>query len=146
VLGEARGGNPRFDQIDSNILLLLAENEFHDARNLAQELGISLSTVHARLVNALGFSLPLAQWVPRLLTEELKAQTVTTSIKMLQPLENQKPMNFTGAVTGDEFWFLLEYSRNRVWRLGDGNAPEKVSQKYSTEEQMFTASDFRQDQ
>jgi hypothetical protein len=62
-----------------------------------------LSTVHDRLVEVLGFSLRCARWVSHLLTEELNAQRVTTSIEMLLTLQNQKKMNFSGIVTGDEF-------------------------------------------
>jgi adenine deaminase len=62
------------------------------------------------------------------LTAELKAQRITTSIEMLRILQTQEPMNVAGVVTGDESWFSLEYFRNRVWTLGDINASEKVSQ------------------
>jgi hypothetical protein len=83
--------------------------------------------VHDSLVNVLGLSLRHARWALHLLTEEFKAQWVIPSIKMSRILQNQKPMNFTGVLTGDESWFFLEYSGNCVWRLGNEKAPEMVS-------------------
>jgi hypothetical protein len=119
-------------------LSLFAENEFHSVRTPAQELGVSLGTVYDRLVSVLGFSLRHTQPVPHLFTGELKAQGISTSIERLRILQTQKPMNFAVAITGNESWFFLEYSRNRVWRLGDENVPERVSQKISTQKHMFT--------
>jgi hypothetical protein len=62
---------------------------------------------------------------------------VIASIEMSRILQNQKSVTFAGFVTGDESWFFLEHSRNRVWRLGDENAPEKISQETSTEKHML---------
>jgi hypothetical protein len=62
-----------------------------------------------------------------LLSEELKAQRITTSIEMLRILQMQEPMNHAGIVIGDESRFFLEYSRKCVWRLGDENASERFS-------------------
>jgi hypothetical protein len=138
VLGELRAERPRLGHIDSKTVSLFTENGFHGIQTLAQELGVSVSTVYDRWVNVLGFLLEDTPWVPYLLTEQLKAQRIATSIKMLRILRTQEPMNFTRVVTGDESWFFLEYSRNRVWRLGDENASERVSQKISSEKHMLT--------
>jgi hypothetical protein len=73
-----------------------------------------LSTVHARLSDILGFSLRETRWIRDLLTDELKATTVATSMKMLAILEQQERRDFAGIITGDESWFFLEYFRNRV--------------------------------
>jgi hypothetical protein len=128
----------RFHHIDSKSLSLFTENTFHSVGALAHELGLFLSTVYDRLVNVLGSSLRHARSVPHLLTEELKAQRISMSIEMLRILQAQELMNFAEGVTGDESLFFLEYSRNRVWRLGNENASERVSQKISTEKHMLT--------
>jgi CheY-like chemotaxis protein len=57
VFGERRAGRPRLDHIDSKIPSLFPENDPHSVWLFAQELDISLSTVHARLIDVLGFSL-----------------------------------------------------------------------------------------
>jgi transposase len=106
VVDEHRSGRPRLDHIDSKILSLFQENEFHSTRSLAQELGISVSTVYDRLLHVLGFSLRHLRWVPHLLTTELKNLKVTTSTEMLRILQDQERMNFNGTVTGDESWFF----------------------------------------
>jgi hypothetical protein len=126
VLDELRAGRLRLDHISSQILSLPTENEFRSARPLAQELAVSLSTVSDRLVDVLGFPFRHARWAHHLLTEEPKAQRITTSIEMLRILHTQEPMNFAGVIAGDESWFFLEYSRNRVRRLGEENASENV--------------------
>jgi hypothetical protein len=83
MLDGARVRRPRLDHIGFKILSLFAENEFRSIPALVQELEISLSRVHGRLVNVLGFSLQDARSAPSLLTEELKGQRVTTAIEML---------------------------------------------------------------
>jgi transposase len=55
LLDDRRAGRPRLDHIDSQILSLFRENEFHSLRRLAQALGISVSTVHSRLTQVLEF-------------------------------------------------------------------------------------------
>jgi hypothetical protein len=75
-----------------------------------------LSTVHARLTDVLGFSLRHTRWAPHLLTDELNATTVPTSMKMLEILAQQERRDFAGIITGDGSWFFREYSRNRVSR------------------------------
>jgi transposase len=87
VADEHRAGRPRLDHIDCKILPLFKRNESHSVRSLAQELNVSLSTVHAPLTDVLGFSLRHKRWVPDLLTDELKAKRGATSIKMFEILE-----------------------------------------------------------
>jgi hypothetical protein len=52
-----RAGRPRLYHIDSEILSLFRENEFHSVQTLVQALEISVSTAHSRLTHVLGFSL-----------------------------------------------------------------------------------------
>jgi hypothetical protein len=59
-------------------------------------------------------------------------------MKLFEILEQQQQRDFGGFLTGDESWFLLEYSRNRVVRLGNENAPQRISQKIDTENRMLT--------
>jgi hypothetical protein len=59
-------------------------------------------------------------------------------MKMFEILEQQERRDFPGIITGDESWFFLEYSRNRVWRLGNDNAQERISQKIDTEKHRLT--------
>jgi hypothetical protein len=127
VLDELRAGRPRLDHIDSVILPLLTEESFHSVPTLAQELGVSLILVYDILVNGLGFSLRHAWWAYHLLTEELEAKGIATSIQVLRILQTQEPMGSAGIVTTNESWFFLERSQNHVWRLGDENASERVS-------------------
>jgi hypothetical protein len=56
----------------------------------------------------------------------------------LRILQEQEPTNFARIFTGDESWFFLEYFWNRVWRLGEENTPERVSQKLNIEKHTLT--------
>jgi hypothetical protein len=138
VWDEHRAGRPRLDHIDSNILSLFQESESQSIQSLAQGLNVSLGTVHVRLADVLGFSLRHQRWVRYLLPVEVKATRVATSMKMLEIAEQQERRDFAGIITGDESRFFLEYSRNCVWRLGNENAPELISQKIDTEKHLLT--------
>jgi hypothetical protein len=98
---------PRLVHIDSKILSLFQENEYHRVRSLAQELDVSLNTVHARLTDVRAFSLRHTRLIPHFLTDELKATSVATSMKMLEIREQQRRIHFAGIITGNESWFLL---------------------------------------
>jgi hypothetical protein len=102
VLGEHLVRRPRLDHIDSKILSLVQESESQSVQSLAQQLNVSLSMVHARLTDVLGFSLRHTRWVPHLLTDELKVTRVATSMKMLEILEQQERRDFAGIITGEE--------------------------------------------
>jgi AraC-like DNA-binding protein len=133
-----QAGRSQLDHIHSKILSLFPESESQSVRSLAQQLNVSSSTVHARLTDVLGFSLRHTRWGVHLLTEELKTTRIATSMKMLEILEKQKRIHFAGIITGDESWFFLEDSRNRVWRLGRENAPERTSYTFDTDKHMPT--------
>jgi hypothetical protein len=64
VLHADRAERPRLDYIDSKILSLDTENEFHNVRAIAQERGISLSKMPDRWVNVLGLVARCAMGTP----------------------------------------------------------------------------------
>jgi AraC-like DNA-binding protein len=78
VWDEHRVGRSPLGHIDSKILSLFQESESQSVRSLAQELNVSLSTVHARLTDVFGLSLRHSRWVSQLLTDELKTTKVAT--------------------------------------------------------------------
>jgi hypothetical protein len=129
---------PPFKYVESKILSLFQQNEFHHVRTLDQELADSLNMVCARLTDVLAFSLQHTLSIPHQLTEELKVTRVKTSIEMLVSLQQQEPTNFARVITGDVSRLFLEYSRNHGWRLGDENAPERISQQMDTEKHVHT--------
>jgi hypothetical protein len=145
VLDERPTEKPRLDHIDSKILSLSQENEYHSARSPPQELTVSLSTVHARLTDILGFSLRETRWIRDLLTDELNVTTVATSMKMFAILEQQKRRDFAGIITGDEPWFFLECFRNCVWRFGNENARNRSHKELTWKNTCSRSSGPQQD-
>jgi hypothetical protein len=93
--------------------------------------------VYARSTDVLGLSLRHTPWVSHLLTDELKATKAVTSMKMSEIFEQQERGDFAGIITGDDSRFFLEYSRNRAWRLGNENGPERMLQEIDTEKHML---------
>jgi hypothetical protein len=90
------------------------------------------------LTQVLGFSRRHTGWAPDLLTDEVKAERVTTAAEMLRIQKEQEVIDFAGIIADDESWFFLDYSRDHVWSLGDENLPERVSQKRNTEKHILT--------
>jgi hypothetical protein len=133
-----RAGRTELDHIDSQILSVFLANEFQRVRTLAPELGISLSAVHRRLTQALGFRLRHTGLVPDLLTDQLKAETVRSAAEMLRILIEQEAINFADMITGDESWCSLVYSRDHVLMLDNENAAERDPQAIDTEMQLLT--------
>jgi hypothetical protein len=114
VPDEHRVGRPLLDHIDSEIRLLFQENESQSVRSLAQELNVSLSTIHARLTDVLSFSLRHTRWVSYFLTDKLKVARVAISTKMFEMLEHEEQTHVAGIITGDEPWFFLVLQKARM--------------------------------
>jgi hypothetical protein len=97
-----RAGRTHLDHIDSQILSVFPENEFQSVRTLAPKLRISWSAVHRKLTQALGFRLRHTGLLPLLLTDELKAESLTSAAEMLRILMEQEVINCADIITGDE--------------------------------------------
>jgi transposase len=87
VLDSHWAGGPRLDHIDSKILSLFQQNEFHSARTLAKELAVSLGIVYSRFTDLLRLSLGYTRHASLFLTKGLNATRVKTSIEPLEILQ-----------------------------------------------------------
>lgn len=137
VLNEANGGRPVFDYIDAKIITALQNYPFHSTRSLSETLLIPRSTIIHHL-EKLGFKNYNLRVVPHELSEEMKAKRVSESIQLLDLLRVQKRKGFHRILTGDESWFYLQYSFNRMWCLSKEEVLEKASQKIQTKKFMIT--------
>lgn len=100
---------PINDGITNAVKLMIEQNPFLSARQIAKVFGISPNTVIDRLVNHLEYKNFHTRWVPHQLNIEQKKNRVECAKSMLKILRNEKRTHFNNVITGDESWFLFEY-------------------------------------
>ena len=89
-------------------------------RTIANELGVSCSTVHGIPTENIGMSKGSAQWVPRLLKENEKECCTHCSQKFLHCYKSEGEDFLDGIITTDETWlhhFHPESKTITVWKL-----------------------------
>jgi hypothetical protein len=129
-----RPGRPVIDHLDTKILACLDKAPFQSARSLAQELGVSLSTVLTRLHDVLGMKCYHLRWIPHNLTDELRAIRLKKCLELLPILESMKLRDFRCFVTGDESWFYLDYYPKTQWCISRDDVEPKARQTIGSKE------------
>ena len=89
-------------EIVSKIKEIIEGDARFTVRDIAQKVGISLSTVHLILKKHLKVRKISARWVPHLLTDEQKKQWVKVAKKLLQMFPKYDKKQFANVVRGDE--------------------------------------------
>jgi hypothetical protein len=126
------------DNLDADILCVLHHSPFETVRSIAEEVGVSAATVHRRLTELLPLQPRLLKWVPHLLTCELKAKRVEFARELLEALRSEKHTLFHRIITGDEFWFYLDYSSDHIWTCATDDVPQRASHQIQTDKLMLT--------
>ena len=110
-------------------------------RSIADELDVSVSTVHGILTDELGMSKVSARWVPRLLKESEKECRVRCSQEFLTRYETEGDAFLDRIITTDETWlhhFDPETKRmSSVWKTPRTPPPKKARVQKSAGKQMF---------
>jgi hypothetical protein len=78
-----RSGRRPIESLTAQMKVLLDENCFVSARSIAETLQVSHSTVLKHLYEDLGFQSFHLEWVPHLLTDELKERRCTYATEMI---------------------------------------------------------------
>ena len=98
---------------------------------MASELGESYGSAH-HLVESLGYLKVCVRWVPRLLTDEHKAERVSKSSERIE-LSERDPTLFERLITGDETWmhYYLPESKKRSmqWRYTTSQNQKSLNNK-----------------
>ena len=122
VKNAPKSGRPKSasrKEIVSKIKEIIEGDARFTVRDIAQKVGISLSTVHLILKKHLKVRKISASWVPHLLTDEQKKQRVKVAKTLLQMFPKYDKKQFANVVTGDETWVhYFEPARkvsNKIW-------------------------------
>ena len=103
-------------------------------RVIANEVGIDKKMVCTILVDTLGMRKVCAKMVPRLLTEEQKAQQLNACRDILQQMEADKKL-LENVITGDKSW-VFQYDletkcQSCQWKSVSSPRPKKVRMQHS---------------
>jgi histone-lysine N-methyltransferase SETMAR len=104
---EPRSGCPSTVITDANIERVRAQiikDRRQTLNEVAEELGMSRSSVHRVLTDHLGMSRLVCRWVPKLLTEQMKNNRVRDCHELLTMYKADPSEFMARIVTGDESW------------------------------------------
>ena len=128
-------------EIVSKIKKIIEGDARFTVRDIAQKVGISLSTVHLILKKHLKVRKISARWVPHLLTDEQTRQRVKVAKKLLQMFPNYDKKQFANVVTGDETWVhYFEPVRkvsNKIWATKYSKRPIISERSLSTKKVLY---------
>ena len=119
---DPKSGRPCTSKTDTNIKKvreLVRSDRRLTIRIIANEVGMDKETVQTILVDTLGMRKLCAKMVPRLLTEEQKAQRLNACRDILQQMEADEKL-LENVITGDESW-VFQYDteikrQSRQWK------------------------------
>jgi hypothetical protein len=133
-----RNGRHPVDHIDDDRLCLLRTFPFPILRTLAENAGVSLSTILQDLPDSLGLTLYHFRRVPHELKRPLKEKRVVISRELLELLKMEETFRFTPAVTGDELSLYLTYLQTQIVSVSDDERPVRVENTIANERHMLT--------
>ena len=123
----ARPNSASRKEIVSQIKKIIEGDARFTGRDIARNVGVSLSTVHFILKKHSKVRNSSARWVPHLLTNEQNMQQVKVAKKLLQMFPAYVKKQFANVVTGDET--LVHYFEsdrkvsNKIWATKHSKRP-----------------------
>jgi hypothetical protein len=106
-------------------------------RSISEEVGVSHETVHRRCTESLQVRPRLLKWVPPFLTCDLKRKHLELAKELLGTVLFEQRALLHETITGDEFWFYLDYSGDRIWTCANDDVPQRVSHQIQSEKVML---------
>lgn len=135
---------PKDDGITVAVKSMIDNNPLFSARQIAKMLGISPSTVIDRLTNVLGYHCYQTKWVPHMLNDVQKQNKVILAKSMLEILHSEQRTHFCNIVTGDESWFLYQYTQSSQWVISKDELINRTI-KTNMQRKMFVTIFFNGD-
>jgi len=144
VESEARSGRPstsRNEIVIDQVRTLLMQDRRITIRELADEAGVSIGSVHSIVTEDLGLRRISAKFVPKLLTIEQKQLRLEIAQDMLETV-NSDPNFFNTVITGDETW-VYGYDpetkfQSSQWKHPTSPRPKKARKVRSNVKVMLT--------
>lgn len=131
-------GKPTDDGITPAIKSMIENNPLLSARQIAKLLGISPNTVIDRLTNSLGYHCYQTKWVPHELNTAQKNNRVTQAKSMLKILQSEQRTKFDNIITGDESWFLYQYTQSSQWVISKDELLNRIIKTNMQRKMMVT--------
>ena len=136
-----RPSTSRNDNVINQVRALIVQDTRITVRELVDEVGVSIGSVHSILTADLGLRRVSAKFVPKLLTMEQKQLRLEIAQDMLDSIESDS--NFLNTViTGDESW-VYGYNpgtkaQSSQWKLPSSPRPKKAQQVCSNVKVLLT--------
>lgn len=145
VANEPHNRRPRTSITQANIDRvrdLINDNRRITVPEIAQQLHVSVGSVHSIIRNTLQFHKVTARWVPRMLSEEKKLARVHVATQLLARYEREGDDFLKSIVTTDETWvhFFNPESQQQAkeWRHPSSPRPKRTRQLRSAGKVMAT--------
>lgn len=130
--------NQEDEQLLITIQQEIAKSPFFSVRSLAHNLKIQPSLVHRYLTQYLHLVFKHTRWVPHSLNFVQKKERMEKAFELFQVLEKSKHNGYRDILTGDQSWFLYNYSPSGAWVLQDDAAPIFSKDRICIEKMMIT--------
>ena len=128
-------------EIVSKIKEIIGGDARFTVHDIAQKVGLSLSTVHLILKKHLKVRKISARWVPHLLTDEQKRQRVKVAKKLLQMFPKYDKKQFANVVTGHEtlvhYFEPVSKVSNKIWATKHSKRPIIAKRSLSTKKVLY---------
>ena len=109
-----RPGRPPAEGLDDSLKTLILENPHATAREMAEELGHSVSTITEHL-HAMGLHCFQLRWVPHALTDQQKATRAGDAMELLSNIRQLGVHGASTIFTSDESWFNHDNPHTAMW-------------------------------
>ena len=131
-------GNLPDDQLLIRISQEVENNEFFSVRSLAKKLNSQPSLIYRYLTQYLGLVFKNTRWIPHSLNFLQKNERMKQSAKLFSILKKSKHNGYRDIITGDQSWFLYNYSPKGAWVFGDEDPPVFSNSRINNEKIMIT--------
>lgn len=131
-----------FEKINYQISFKISEllDWFPNAsvRFISSHINIPSTTVYRYLTEVLHYKCFHLRWIPHPITENLRQKRIEFSKLLLNEILIAKKNSFKFFVTGDESWFMYEYTPRTQWIKPGDKPPNRISKSLLIQKIMIT--------
>jgi hypothetical protein len=131
-------GRLPLDDLNAKILAILDKSPFESTHSIAERLLVAYSIISRHLHDSVSFKSFHLNWVPHLLTDDLREKRKDHARTMLPFLHIGKRDGWHYHVTDNESWFLFNTSPSRMWTLSRDDVVTKSRLDIQSKKFIFT--------